>query len=442
MTDAALPMPADSRPWKRAFLWLLFLVPFFYVSYGGANWLAGQREDVGSWVFGWEQHIPFLAWTIIPYWTINAFYGLSPFICRTRTELDAHCRRLLTAQVIAVFFFIVTPLRFTFDHAPVTEGFTGFLFTALDSFDRPFNQAPSLHIAILVILWPLYERHAPRWALAPLHIWFALIGASVLTTYQHHFIDIPTGVLLGLACLWLWPDDRPSPLAGARLTRDRKRRALAFRYAAGGVLFAAIAVAVGGWALLLLWPAVSLGLVATNYALLGAAGFQKAEDGRMSLAARVLLAPYLLGAFINSRLWTRRDPAPREVVDGVWIGRIPTRREGRRQKFAAIVDVSAELPAMGRAARYHALPMLDLTTPEADWLASAAERIERSRRDGHVLVACALGYSRSAAALVCWSLRSGRHASVDQAIDAIRRVRPRIVLDAEATAAIDAAARK
>ena len=117
-----------------------------------------------------------------------------------------------------------------------TEGFTGFLFTALDSFDRPFNQAPSLHIAILVILWPLYARHAPRWLLAPLHIWFVLIGASVLTTYQHHFIDIPTGVLLGLVCLWLWPDERPSPLAGARLTRDRRRQSLALRYAAGAIL--------------------------------------------------------------------------------------------------------------------------------------------------------------------------------------------------------------
>jgi hypothetical protein len=26
-----------------------------------------------------------------------------------------------------------------------------------------------------------------------------------MTTYQHHFIDIPTGFLLGLLCLWLWP---------------------------------------------------------------------------------------------------------------------------------------------------------------------------------------------------------------------------------------------
>ena len=63
-------------------------------------------------------------------------------------------RRLLTAQVVAVVCFILFPLRFTF-RQPATDGIPGFLFDALTSFDKPFNQAPSLHIALLVILWDL-----------------------------------------------------------------------------------------------------------------------------------------------------------------------------------------------------------------------------------------------------------------------------------------------
>ena len=76
----------------------------------------------------------------------------------------------------------------------------------------------------------------PRWALWLLHPWFVLIGVSVLTTYQHHFIDIPTGALLGFFCLWLWPDRGPSPIAAFALTRDPRRRRLAVRYAAGALV--------------------------------------------------------------------------------------------------------------------------------------------------------------------------------------------------------------
>ena len=79
-----------------------------------ANAITAQRHDVPSIVFSWEHHIPFLGWTIIPYWSINAFYGLSPFVCATSAELDAHGRRLVTAQIVAVACFILFPLKFTF----------------------------------------------------------------------------------------------------------------------------------------------------------------------------------------------------------------------------------------------------------------------------------------------------------------------------------------
>ena len=60
-----------SRPWVRAACWLLGLGPFFFLSYGFANWLAGLHAEVGSVVFSWERGIPFLPWTIIPYWSIE-----------------------------------------------------------------------------------------------------------------------------------------------------------------------------------------------------------------------------------------------------------------------------------------------------------------------------------------------------------------------------------
>ncbi|MGB9369004.1 MAG: phosphatase PAP2/dual specificity phosphatase family protein [Xanthobacteraceae bacterium] len=425
------------RPWRRAIAWLSFLGPFFYITYGASNWLASLRTTVPSIVFGWEHAMPFLGWTIIPYWSINAFYGLSLFVCATRDELDTHGRRLLTAQVVAVLCFILCPLRFTFAQ-PDTEGLSGFLFAALTSFDKPFNQAPSLHIALLVILWVLYARHAPRWALWLLHPWFFLVGLSVLTTYQHHFIDIPTGALLGLFCLWLWPDRRPSPVSAFSFTSDPRRRALAIRYAAGALLFACIALIPGraGW--WMFWPSLALALVAMNYAFFGVAGFQKRPDGRMSLAARVLLAPYLVGAWVNSRAWTRNDPASAIVDDGVAIGRIPSRRAAAA--FAAVVDLSAELPRPNDHTDWHAFPLLDLVAPPHAILREAAATIDRQRANGPVLVCCALGYSRSASAVAAWMLITGRVATAQEAVERVRRVRPRIVLGEEARCSIELSA--
>jgi len=426
----------EPRPWGRAALWLIVLVPVFFATYGAANWLASLRPEVGAVVFGWEHRIPFVAWTIIPYWSIDLFYGLSLFVCATRAELDTHARRLLTAQLIAVACFILFPLRFTFARPAVT-GIEGFLFDTLAGFDRPYNQAPSLHIALLVILWVLYARHVPRSALGMLHGWFALVGLSVLTTYQHHFIDLPTGVLLGFACLWLWPDRGASPLAGVAPAADRRRWRLAGRYTAGSVVLAALGVAIAGAGLWLLWPALSLALVAASYAVLGAGGFQQAPDGRVSLAARGLLAPYRLAAWINARLWTRGD-AHALLRDDVSVGRLPSRREAAA--FATIVSLCAELSGPGGGPPCHAFPMLDLVAPEPATLRRAAATIAAARARGTVLVCCALGYSRSAAAVATWLLASGRAATVDEAVAELRRVRPRIVLDEAARTAIAAAA--
>lgn len=433
--QAAVPMRAASpRPWKQAALWLAFLAPFFYLSYGFANHLAAQRGDVGTVVFAWEHHIPFVAWTIVPYWSINLFYGLSLFLCRTRDELHAHGRRLLTAQLVAVSCFLLFPLGFTFVR-PDSDGIPGLFFAALNGFDKPFNQAPSLHIALLVILWDLYRRLMSRSWHWLLHGWSLLIAVSVLTTYQHHFVDIPTGALLGLLCLWLWPLDAPSPLRTARIADDPSRRRLALYYAIGAAACFAMAgfgaATFGGIALWLCWPGVALLMVALHYAVFGVEGFQKEADGRIAHATRWLLAPHRLGAWINSRLWTRREPPAATIAQRVQLGRMPTAGQARALGIVRIVDVSAELSAPA-GIPVRCVPMLDLIAPTAVQLTAAAEAIETqlAAGDGDVLVCCALGYSRSAAAVAAWLLHTGRAERVDEAVERIRRARPQLVLRA------------
>lgn len=437
MTTAAQPaLRAPTRPWGQAALALLLLGPFFFGSYGLATWVASQRAHVGFIVFDWERHIPLLPWTIIPYWSIDVLYAISVFLCASRAELWTHVRRLVTVQAVAVTCFLLVPLRFSVPRPPL-DGLPGALFTVLAGFDKPFNQAPSLHIALLVVLWTFYARHTPRQLRWPLHAWFALIGLSVLTTWQHHFIDVPTGALLGFAALWLWPDAGPSPLAALHRARCPRRRTLASRYALGAALLTASAFWFGGGALWLLWPGVSLAMVALAYAVIGPSLFQKGADGRLSLAAAWLLAPYLLAASINTRLWPGDGRAHAPLCDGVSIGRLPTRPAG----FDAIVDLCAELPGPHlRPVSYTVVLMLDLAPPEPASLLDAARLVERARPYGTELVCCALGYSRSAAVAATWLLLTGRAADVDSAVTRVAQARPHLVLDAAARSRIAAAA--
>jgi protein-tyrosine phosphatase/membrane-associated phospholipid phosphatase len=427
----------EPRPWRRATVWLIFLGPFFFATYGFANWLASRHESVGAIAFAWERSIPFVPWTIVPYWSIDVLYAVSLFVCTTRRELDRHAQRLLLVQIISIFFFIAAPLRFSFDR-PDSDGIFGALFTALGSFDKPFNQAPSLHIGLLIVIWTRLAHHSRgfwRWII---HAWMVLIGISVLTTYQHHFIDVPTGLAVGFLALWALPDEGASPFRQMSLTADQARRRLALLYAAGASAAAGLASIGGAW-LWIAWPAAALGLVALNYAAVGARGFQKAANGQLTVGARALLAPYLLGAKVNSRLWTRRHASPGEVIDGVWIGRIPDARELAASTFGGVVDLTAELSFADPGDRYYrSVGILDLTTPDVAVLREAAAAIEDARQHGPVLVCCALGFSRSAAAVAAWLLMTRRAASVHEAMQMVRKARPAIVLNSRHSVVLEA----
>ena len=415
-----------ARPLMRATAWLLFLGPFFFLSYGAANnWSAGLIH-VGSVRFDWERHIPFIGWTIFPYMSIDAFYAASLYICTTRRELDRHALRLMLVTTISVVAYFLFPLRCELVR-PATAGITGTLFALLSGLDKPFNQAPSLHIGLLVILWVTYARHLRGAAGWLLHGWFVLIAISVLTTYQHHALDGLTGLITGLVGLYLFPDRSWRRRAAA--WTDRRRSRLAALYSGAGVVCAALAWWAGGWAWLLAWPATSLLLVGLAYAGMGHDIFQKWQ-GTQSLAAYWLLMPYRWGAWLSSRWFTRHAPASGQVVAGLWIGRAPGRADWTHLNAGAVLDLTAEFNAShrARAQHYRCIPMLDLVAPSAATLRHAVNALDCAWAHPPVLVHCALGYSRSALVVAAWLLRHGHAATPHQAIALVRAARPGVVL--------------
>jgi protein-tyrosine phosphatase len=73
--------------------------------------------------------------------------------------------------------------------------------------------------------------------------------------------------------------------------------------------------------------------------------------------------------------------------------------------------------------------MLDLVAPTVEELDAAVTAIDELSSKRPTLICCALGYSRSAAALAAWLTASGRSPSISESIALVRTRRPRIALD-------------
>ena len=340
---------------KTSLLKLALVGMLFYASYGLSNHYAASLAYVPEVAFAWELGIPFWAWTIVPYWSLNLMYAAAFFLCRNACEQNRYVARLLAAQIVATICFVLFPLHFGWPK-PHTDGLWGVMFDSLVAFDLPYNQAPSLHIALSIIVGAFYWTRFPKIRL-PILLWQSLIALSVLTTYQHHFIDVPTGALLGWLVLWVIPQRgvppfrreslsvvQPNNQTGRLKTREAsfceaKTNSAGFReaktspatrsreikiamlYLAGAVLSALPSLFGGAW-LWTLWVGVSLSVVAFAYLTGNAAVFQKQADGRLSAAATVLLLPYLAGVRLNMAYWLCGKAKTARVRDGVLIGSI------------------------------------------------------------------------------------------------------------------------
>jgi len=164
-------------------------------------WTA-RRGDAGRLYANWELSIPFIPAMIVPYLSVYLLFILTYFAARDVDELLRTSLRLTCGVMVSAACFLLFPLRSGFVRPPVEGAFAPW-FRLLDSADAPFNMAPSLHVTTTVILGATLAGVARGgWRCAVL-AWCAVIVLSTLFTWQHHVIDVITGLTLGLACIVL-----------------------------------------------------------------------------------------------------------------------------------------------------------------------------------------------------------------------------------------------
>lgn len=179
----------------------------FLVVYGGINAFTATRPNVPSFFFAWERSIPFVPLLILPYMSIDLFFVAAPFVCRSERELGVFARRVSFSIVVAGACFLAMPLKFSFER-PRTPGLMGEFFDWFRTLDQPYNQFPSLHIALAWFLLDIYLRRGPLLSRVAVGTWFTLIVASTVLTYQHHVIDVLGGAVLAIVSVRLF---RESP---------------------------------------------------------------------------------------------------------------------------------------------------------------------------------------------------------------------------------------
>ncbi|MEP6810654.1 MAG: phosphatase PAP2/dual specificity phosphatase family protein, partial [Chthoniobacterales bacterium] len=408
------------------------LSALFLVVYGATNWIASQRADVGSIAFVWERHLPFVPIFIAPYLSIDLFFVAAPFLCRSSRELATLAKRIAAAILAAGVCFLLIPFRFAFAR-PQTDGWLGAVFDWFRGMDAPFNLFPSLHITLVALLGVVYARHTRGALRVALVIWFGLIAASAVLTFQHHFLDVVGGFALAGYCFYFIREDRPPSLV-------RVEKRIGFYYAIGAVFTLILAVGFWPWGALLLWPATSLAIAASGYFGFGPGIFRK-TDGRLPWSTLWALGPVLVGQHLSRIYYRRQCRAWDAVTPRVWIGSALREREAReaaRAGVTSVLDLTAEFsaPPAFRKLVYLNLPILDLTAPNLAHLEEMAHFISREAERGVVYVHCKIGYSRSAAAVAAYLLQSGCASSAAESIGQLRAARPAIVVRPEVRRAL------
>lgn len=404
----------------------------FLIVYGGCNWITARRANVGTFYFEWEHKIPFLPLFILPYMSIDLFFVAAPFLSRTDRELSIFAKRIAAAISVAGICFLLFPLRFAFPR-PHGHGWPGALFDWFRGMDAPYNLLPSLHAAFTLVLIDIYFRHTRGVIRLATMTWFVLIALSPVLTYQHHLIDIVGGFVLAGYCFYVF---REASHAAPGITNNR----VGWYYAAAAAVVLIMGAIFWPWGVLLLWPAIALGIVATAYFKAGPIVFHKGE-GKLPWSTRFVLAPCLVGQYLSLLYYRSRCRSWDKVTPQIWIGAKLGCRSANKALCSGVVsvlDLTAEFSEAKpfRKINYRNIPVMDLTAPTQEQLVEMSKFIGNHSGNGAVYVHCKIGYSRSAAAVAAYLIMGGKVKTAEEAFAIIRRVRPSVVIRPEVRSAL------
>ena len=170
--------------------------------YFGARWIASgwYHYDMTT---TFDLLVPFLPWTICIYFGCYLFWGVNYFLCAVQEKESRDrffCADILAKGLCFVLFLAVPATNVRPD--VVGDSVWDVLMRFLYNIDSADNLFPSIHCLASWLCWVGVRK---RKDIPGAYRWFSFAAAvavcvSTLTTRQHVFADVFSGILIAEAC--------------------------------------------------------------------------------------------------------------------------------------------------------------------------------------------------------------------------------------------------
>lgn len=371
----------------------------FMVVYNFSAWHTSTLNFVPSFVFSFEQHVPFVPLTIIPYLTSGIFFCSIFFFCKTDEDLTVLTKRMLFIIIAAGICFVLFPLKFSFIKPEPNSSLLQFCFHFLTKVDSPFNQAPSLHVAFAFLFWTIFRNLKNYWR--PLAaVWLILLALSTITTYQHHFIDLICGAILAQISFIIFPFQKNN-------FQFRNFQVANYYFLMGWITVLVVLLLnqfhTYFW-LILLWVSSVMFVIGFQYQK-NNIHFLKDRSGSIPSYKKVFYFPYLAMYWFFWK-FLRKYKRPTRILPGLFISSKLDKTEIQNFDFnekTFVYDLSAELEEndlIKENAQYFCVPFLDIGYLEPSETEKLVLQIVKNYSqlpaDGKILIHCTMGFTRSA----------------------------------------------
>lgn len=383
---------------KQQLLAFLICAITFSLVYNLNALYAASLSDVRSCVFDFEEKIPFIALTVLPYMTSGLFFLLVFFVTKRKEDLIVLTKRILFITIISGICFLFFPLRFTFDRPIVESSFLNIFFDYLNTYDNRFNQAPSLHVSYACIFWSVFKSKTNGFFKILLGFWIFMIGLSTLTIYQHHIIDVTTALMLVCITFFIFPQP---------IRRNCRIGMIYFFVALELVMilmfFYHLSIILN---VVVLWIIVTLAIVGYAY-FTSNPYFLKKKRGKVNPLMHLLCFPYVEVNKLMRRYFRKKGiPVFTEIYPQVYVGaRLDKESMMKMKKIASkviLIDLMAEVSEYREARQefdYYSYPLLDIASAKDVEIEEIVRFITKKyidlSLDTIIYIHCILGYSRS-----------------------------------------------